>query len=235
MVIRGVWEHHGDDTLLHAMNLPGAYARGENLSAATEKMEAEVRSYLAWKGDPLPPAVTVEVVQDAACELNVRDADSDVLFYDEAAPLTAVEYTELKKLALKSAADFLALYEAIPDKQRSLVPLRSTFYGLLPSTAEEMYQHTRSVNAYYFAEIDVDADNEGTILDCRQRGFEALETKSDYLLNPVIEGSYGEQWSLRKVLRRFLWHDRIHARAMYRRAVSLWGKAQIPDLFHFEA
>lgn len=228
-----VWEHNGADTLLYSVNLPGAYARGADLAEASGKMVAEVLSYLAWKGEALPQDVTVEVIQDAACELNVRDADSDVLFDKETAPLTAEEYAELKALALKSAADFLALYEAIPDKQHSDAPLRQTFYGQLPRTAEEMYRHTKSVNAYYFGEIDVAADNDGTILDCRCRGFEALEARPGYLDNPVIDGSYGERWTLRKVLRRFIWHDRIHARAMYRQAIRQFGQEAIPDPFHF--
>ena len=84
-----------------------------------------------------------------------------------------------------------------------------------------MYSHTKSVNAYYFAEIEVDADNEGDIYECRRRGFEALEAKQGFLNNEVFEGSYGEKWSLRKVIRRFIWHDRIHARAMYRMAAKV--------------
>ena len=230
-----VWEHNGNDTLLYSVNLPGAYARGADLAAAAGKMPAEVHSYLAWKGKAVPQDITVEVIRDAACDLDVRDADSDVLFDEETAPLTAAEYAELKALALKSAADFLALYEAIPDKHLSDTPLRQTFYGQAPRTAAEMYAHTKNVNAYYFGEIDVAADNDGTILDCRRRGFEALEARPGYLDNPVIEGSYGERWTLRKMLRRFIWHDRIHARAMYRQAVRLSGREAIPDPFRFEA
>lgn len=233
MKIECVWEHNGDDTLLYAVNLPGAYARGENQETALRKMEGEARSYLAWRGDAVPEPLTVEIVQDAACALEIRDADSDVLFDAEKAPLTYGEYSALKALALKSAADFLRLYESIPDEDRSGTPIRRTFYGQVPRTAAEMYRHTKNVNEYYFAEIDVAADNEGTILDCRRRGFEALEKKPDFLENPVIEGSYGECWSLRKLLRRFLWHDRIHAKAMYRMAVKTFGPDAVPNVFRF--
>ena len=97
-----------------------------------------------------------------------------------------------------------------------------------------MYQHTKNVNAYYFGEIEVDADNEGTILSCRRKGFENLEQNSDFLKNLVFEGSYGESWTLRKMLRRFLWHDRIHAKAMYRMAMKKFGGHPIPNVFHFE-
>ena len=144
------------------------------------------------------------------------------------------EYEELKALALKSAKDFLTLYEAFPDKDRAAYPARQTFYGAVPRTAREMYEHTRSVNAYYFTEIGVSADNNDSILDCRRRGFAALEAMPGYLENCVLEGSYGEFWSLRKLLRRFIWHDRIHAKAMYRLSLRLYGEGIVPNIFGFE-
>lgn len=228
-----VWEHNGEDTLLYAADLPGAYARGADKATAMSKMQREAASYFRWLGEPVPDSFRVQIVQDVPCTLDVRDADSDVLFGSEKTPLTEEAYAALKVLALRSAADFLALYEAIPDKHRTTAPARRTFYGTVPRTAEEMYRHTKNVNAYYFGEIGVDADNAGTILECRRRGFASLERVPDYLENPVIEGSYGESWSLRKVLRRFLWHDRIHARAMYRMAVREFGPGCVPDVFCF--
>ena len=114
------------------------------------------------------------------------------------------------------------------------ITVRATFYGQLPRTAQEMYDHTKNVNDYYFGEIGVPADHDGTIAACRQRGFEQLEHQPDYLNNTVYRGSYGEEWSLQKVLRRFIWHDRIHAKAMYRMAVKTFGKAAVPNVFCFE-
>ena len=156
-----------------------------------------------------------------------------MLFESEKAPLTAEEYRTLKELAMKSAGDFLALYESIPDKNAAAIPERETFYGKVPRTAHEMYEHTKNVNAYYFSEIGVEADNAGTICACRERGFEALEAKPDFLQNAVTMGSYGEDWSLRKVLRRFIWHDRIHAKAMYRMAVNIFGAENVENPFCF--
>lgn len=233
MIVECVWEHNGKDTLLFAVNLPGAYARGESRKIATEKMVTEVRSYLLWRGECVPEDIAIEIVQDTLSDLQICDADSDVLFAAEQEPLTMAEYMELKALALKSAEDFLKLYGSIPDKDKCDTPIRRTFYGQVPRTATEMYTHTKNVNEYYFAEIDVDTDNEGTILDCRRGGFEALEAKPDFLNNLVIEGSYGERWTLRKVLRRFIWHDRIHARAMYRMAVRQFGENAVTNAFMF--
>ncbi len=165
--------------------------------------------------------------------LEIRDADSDVLFEQEIGPLSLKEYLRLKNMVLKSAEDFLKLYQSIPDRNKSPLPFRRTFYGQVPRTAHEMYEHTKSVNSYYFAEIGVCADNEGSVLSCREHGFEELERSPHFLDNPVVEGSYGELWSLKKVMRRFLWHDRIHAKAMYRMAIAEFGANSIPNIFCF--
>ena len=233
MKIPCFWEHNRGDTLLFAVDLPGAFTRGESLSAAIAKMPAEIKSYLAWRGDPVPNLIEIVIAEEKESELDIRDADSDAIFDREKAPLTREEYEMLKSLALRSAKDFQALYESIPDKDAGLSPLRKTFYGQVPHTAREMYAHTQSVNTYYFGEIGDEADNEGDIYTCRKRGFEALEAQTDFLHIPVIEGSYGEYWSLRKMLRRFIWHDRIHARAMWRGACRLFGGDGIRNPFYF--
>ena len=228
-----VWEHNGDDTLLYSADHIGAYTRGRSLAEAMEKMPAEIAAYDLWNGVEVSHDTTVEIVQEKADQLQIADADSDVLFESEKLPLSRDEYIALKDLVLKSAADFHDLYDSIPKKDESCLPHRRTFYGDVPRTARQMYDHTKNVNAYYFAEIGIDADNAGTIFECRKRGFELLERTPGFLNNSVVEGSYDELWSLRKVMRRFLWHDRIHAKAMYRMAITLFGKERIPDIFYF--
>ena len=233
MQINCLWEHNGNDTLLYAIDFPGAFTRGEDLQTALEKMPREIHSYAAWAGISLPGELSVCVAQDQPSSLRISDADSDVLFPSEKEPLTEKEYQSLKKMALKSAEDFLSLYRSVPDPDYRPYPTRKTFYGTVPGTAKEMYEHTKNVNSYYFAEIGADTDNAGTILQCRIHGFAELEKQPDFLRNPVIDGSYGESWSLRKVLRRFIWHDRIHAKAMYRMACFHFGKDAIVNPFYF--
>lgn len=234
MEIQCVWEHNGGDSILYAVNFVGAFSRGGSLEQALEKMPREVVSYSRWLGAEAPDVLTAAVVQEKASDLEIRDADSDVMFDLERLPMSGEEYARLKKLAMRSASDFHALYESIADKNTSCLPFRRSFYGDVPRTAEEMYRHTRDVNSYYFSEIGVTADNSGTIEECRARAFEALERQLGYLRNTVFDGSYGEEWSLRKVLRRFVWHDRIHAKAMWRMAVKTFGEKGADNVFRFE-
>lgn len=233
MKVNCVWEHNGDDSILYASNFVGAFSRGASKEEAVLKMPEEIRRFQLWRDETPPDDYDIVIVQEKKSDLQIRDADSDVLFTTEKEPLSAEEYQYLKSLAMKSAGDFYSLYSSFPDKHKSALPYRKTFYGSVPRTAEEMYQHTKNVNEYYFSEIGAEADNEGTIVSCRARGFEALESITGYLSLESVAGSYGEQWSVRKVLRRFIWHDRIHAKAMYRMGVLTFGVDVIPDLFKF--
>ncbi|MBR5948332.1 MAG: hypothetical protein IKZ82_06745 [Clostridia bacterium] len=233
MKVRCVWEHNGDDSLLYAEDFIGAFTRGSSLAEAVLKMPEEIRRFRLWTGDAPIDEPEIEIVQQKCSDLQIRDADSDVLFISEEAPLSEEEYRYFKSVAMKSAEDFQTLYSAFPDKNRSDKAKRRTFYGEVPRTAEEMYEHTKNVNVYYFSEIGVDADNEGTIVSCRARGFEALEAVPNFLSLAVVSGSYDEKWSVRKVFRRFIWHDRLHAKAMYKMGVSAFGAEVIPDVFGF--
>ena len=84
-------------------------------------MPGEIVSYLKWLGDYTSDNIEVVITQEKDSELAIKDADSDVLFESEKAPLTADEYEKLKALALKSAKDFLALYDSIPDKSATAI------------------------------------------------------------------------------------------------------------------
>ena len=223
MKIRCVWEHKGEDTILWAADYPGAFARGAGLSEAMGKLPEDLKAWADWTGQGVPEETEPVIVAQIESGLDVRDADSDALLDSERLPLEREEYERLRDAAIRSAEQLLRLYESVPDPDRSANPVRQTFYGAVPRAAREMYEHTKNVNAYYFGELGVEADNEGDIVDCRRRGFEALEKQPDFLKNPVYEGSWDEDWTLRKLLRRFIWHDRLHARALVRMVRRTFG------------
>lgn len=227
------WEHNGSDTLLHLREYPGAYTRGKTLEEALHKVPEEVFRYQRWMSAPCPDICKPVIARELSSSLDISDADSDILLEGEGEPLSPEEYLRLKDAVLRSAVDFQTLYDSVPDKHIRIAPERIGFYGLVPATAEQMYQHTKNVNAYYFGEIGIEADNCGSIVDCRTRGFELLEQLPHYLDNCTIEGSFGEYWSLKKLMRRFLWHDRIHGKAMYRRSIVIFGSEAIVDVFSF--
>lgn len=233
MKIKLIDEFNNDGHLAYIENFAGAYLRGKTFEECTDKLQNELYKYAKWRNISISDEnLEIELIQSKQSDLDIRDADTDIIFESEKQPLTQKEYESLKALALKSAKDFLSLYLSVPDKDATCLLPRETFYGKKPLTANEMYSHTKNVNSYYFAEIGIDADNEPDIYTCRLNGFKELEAKPEFLLNEVFEGSYGEQWSLKKLLRRFIWHDRIHAKAMYRMATKLFGN-KIANPFQF--
>ena len=104
--MRCVWEHNGSDTLLYSVDYVGAYTRGNSLEAAISKMEAEITAYSSWSGQDCIHHAEIEIIQEKNSDLRIADADSDVLFDSERAPLLREEYEALKALVLKSACDF---------------------------------------------------------------------------------------------------------------------------------
>lgn len=232
-VHRAALEYNEKGCLLWSLECPGAFARGETREEACAKLYDDIAAWCRWSGQKPPQGDILVVEETYQPELKVEDADSDMLFELERHLMSREEYDVLRELVLKSARDFEVLYASIPDPDAPLGEPRATFYGDYPNTARKMYVHTNSVTAYYVGELDAQVDNRPGFYENRLNGLDAIERIPNVLNLPVIEGSYDELWSLRKVLRRFLWHDRIHARAMYRRAKAVWGD-QIPDPFRFD-
>ena len=226
-------EYNDKGCLLWSLDCPGAFSRGMSREEAVEKLPADVETFCRWAGWDMPQG-GVEIVEEKyQPELHIEDADSDLLFQAECKPLTREEYEILRELVLKSARDFETLYGSVLNVDLPLGGERKTFYGDYPNTARSMYVHTNSVTSYYVGEVGGETDNLPDFYENRLRGLIALEQVPNFLALPAMEGSYGEFWSVRKVMRRFLWHDRIHARAMYRRAAVNWGEL-ISNPFCFE-
>lgn len=97
MEIKCVWERNGADSLLYAENFIGAFTRGESLEVAKDKMSAEIQSYLNWLGKSVSEDIDIAITQEKVSSLEIKDADSDVLFDTEQNALTMEAYIRLKE------------------------------------------------------------------------------------------------------------------------------------------
>ena len=134
--------------------------------------------------------------------------------------------------SLHTEDDFCTLFESIPNPDISPRAPRTSFYGPVPRTPREMYDHTNSTTAYYMAAFGIPFENMPDLYANRLQALAEIEEREELLTGKVCTAPDGERWTLRKLLRRFLWHDRIHARAMWRMAAPLWGSA-VADPFGF--
>ncbi|NLJ40756.1 MAG: hypothetical protein GX352_03990, partial [Clostridiales bacterium] len=137
-LIKAVVEYNDSGFLVYADNYCGAYTRGRIKAEALGKLKGEIQRYLLWvTGNKFPEnePIEISVIQEKFSDLQICDADSDIIFGTEKLPLGQNEYTKLKALVIKSARDFQELYCSIPDKNRTTLKERQTFYGSVPRTA----------------------------------------------------------------------------------------------------
>ena len=163
----------------------------------------------------------------------MEEGFTTALFPEEKLALDMAQYTSLKTLCLVSARDMEALFASIPQKDRGLLKSRRTVYGKVPVTAREMLSHVIEAQRTWAALFGVDIGESRGLLADRKRLFAGLERRPGYLDGRIVPGPDGELWTLRKLLRRLLWHDALHGRALYRKAITFWQKERIKNPFGF--
>ena len=231
-----VLEYNDRGVTVWALAYPGAFARGETAGEAAKKLPAACRRYRLWAKLPLEMAVGNDEIRFARkikSDANLEEGFTDILFPEEKLAMDMARYTVLKTLCLKSARDFELLFSSIPQKDRALVKSRRTLYGKIPVTAREMLGHVEDGQRAWAALFGIDLGDRQGLLTDRKRLFARLEARPGYLDDRVVTAPDGELWTLRKLLRRLIWHDAIHGRAMYRRAITFWQKERIKNPFGF--
>ena len=235
--LKAVLEYNDRGVTLWSLAYPGAFARAETAAEAMRKLPAACRRYRMWaRLSPDTEAVGAEEVRcmrklkvDAA----VEEGFTQALFPEEKLALDMARYTSLKTLCLASARDLETLFKSIPQKDRALLKSRRTLYGKVPVTAREMLSHVTDSQRAWAALFGVDLGEGQGLLADRKRLFAGLESQPGYLSSRVVTGLDGEQWTVRKLMRRLLWHDALHGRALYRKAITFWQKERIKNPFGF--
>jgi hypothetical protein len=210
------FETNGKGFIGFVVELPGAFIRGKTEGEALSKINVEVNSYLRWLGDSKAHNFEFQVIQRHSSNLMVEDADNEILLDADREYLDEKEFKELLNLVHYSGVSFFSLYESSVfkdwiDESR----IRKTFYGENPKTIREIFNHVNRTQYYYLSRVKLRFSEEETdFLKIREMcllGFSKIFYESDNSLVYYIDR---ESWTLRKVLRRFIWHDRIHGKAI---------------------
>jgi hypothetical protein len=212
------FETNGKGYLGYIVELPGAFIRGETEEEALKKVPREVSSYLRWLDTKPMEDYSVQVIQMHQSNLTVEDADSEILLEADKGALEEGKYKNLLDIVLHSGETFLRIYESAVfrdwvDESR----IRKTFYGQNPKTIREIFEHVKRCQYYYLSRMRMEFETEEE--DFRKIRPFCLQKLQDLYRqhnNLLIVAIDNEQWTLKKVLRRFIWHERIHARAIMR-------------------
>ena len=234
---KAVLEYNDKGVILWSLRYPGAFARGETAAEAVRKLPAACRRYRLWA--KLPTEADAAGEEQVRCtrkikvDVPVEEGFTAALFPEEKLALDMARYTSLKTLCLISSRDLEALFASIPQKDRALLKSRRTVYGKVPVTAREMLSHVIEAQRTWATLFGVNLGESQGLLADRKRLFGGLERQPGYLDGRLVTGPDGELWTLRKLLRRLLWHDALHGRALYRKAVTFWQKERIKNPFGF--
>ncbi len=232
------FETNGKGYIGYLVELPGAYIRGRTEEEAISKLNREVNLYLKWLGIKQKPDYKIQIVQNHQSSLAVEDADNEILLEADKEVMGEEEFRNLVDLVRYSEETFLQLYNKTRFKEwMDESRIRKTFYGENPKTIQEIFDHVKRCQYYYLSRTKITFDKkEEDFIKIREFCIAKIEKLYRVNNNSLIFNVEDEPWTLKKILRRFIWHNRVHAKAMTRvleKQKELGIIAKYDDPFHF--
>lgn len=213
--------------MAHVPALPGCFVIAESREEALGRIPSAIVDAHAWlrrHGEPAPPAgepVEVEAAGESVPGGPFGTGDTDALFGPDREPVTPAEMERQFRLMAHSRADLLELVRDLPEEILDWRPDPQSFSmrGLLrhvgnaeewyvsrlvaPETLPAEWEHDEELPLFEFLEME----RRTALTRLRELSVE----ERGGLFYPTQWTDYPEEpWTARKVLRRFLEHEREH-------------------------
>nr|WP_314779494.1 hypothetical protein [uncultured Treponema sp.] len=211
-----IYETNGLGFLGWITDLPGAYIRGKTLEEARGKVNKEIALCTEWLN--FEKAIDMQINEEIKKSgLHIEDADSDIIFDSELIDFDKKEdFLFWCDKVLLSGTKTEEIYKKM--KNKSLVDItmkRKTFYGDVYCTINDQYRHIVNVQNYYLNQIGTKMNIGDELRLNRMEFIEKLKEKYLKEGNKLYRNE-SEDWTIKKLIRRTIWHDRIHIRAIER-------------------
>ncbi len=197
------------------------------------KVDREIRRYANWLG--LKPGASCTVVRTRIHRsgLCVEDADSEILLDYDRERLDRSTFDQWFQIASFSGACFQELYDTATLRDwRDPARDRETFYGIAPCSIREVYQHVDRVQGYYLQCLGLSPILEScSFVERRRECLSRITGLYDRNSGCSVIRGDGEEWTTAKALRRYIWHDHIHAKSIGR-TLKRQLKEGLIDRFH---
>jgi hypothetical protein len=199
--------------------LPGCFCEAPSDEAALARMPAVIAEYLAWlrrHGEEAPSdaAIQVEVVE----RIETAPGRSEPCFAADCVAAAADDVERALRLMSHAREDLLALIGDLPDAVRDWKPAPDRW------TIREIVAHVASAEGYYRTSL-LDAqpvreppEERFDLALQRGRAVGHLRSLTPEQRARVFRPNWpwredeGEEWPVRKALRRFIYHERFHTR-----------------------
>lgn len=211
-----IYETNGLGFLGWITDLPGAYIRGKTLEEARGKVNKEIALYNEWLN--FERAVDMQINEEIKkSDLHIEDADSDIIFDSELIDFAKKDdFLFWCDKVLISGTKTEEIYKRM--KNKSLIDItmkRKTFYGDVYCTINDQYRHIVNVQNYYLNQIGTEMNIADELRLNRMEFIGKLKEKYLKEGNKLYRNE-SEDWTIKKLIRRTIWHDRIHIRAIER-------------------
>jgi predicted RNase H-like HicB family nuclease/uncharacterized damage-inducible protein DinB len=201
--------------MAHVPELIGCFAVGSTREETLERLHSAISEYLAWLAEhkevSVPSAeadeVEIEVVEEVSTPASYprRPGEPVAFFAADEEPLSYHDLQTAVRLMEHARHDLLEFLKDVPDSLLHWRPGPDD-----PSIAETLL-HMAHVEADYLAYLEEEPRQPPLPLLAAVRSwvYHRLSRLTDAELSRLTI-HHDEKWSTRKVLRRFLEHDREH-------------------------
>ncbi len=205
------------------LDLPGAYAAGQTREDALQTLAQEVRDYWAWLrkfGEGAPSEnepVEVEVVETFRAFKSSPDYEVNALFAPDARPVEEEEIPRYLRLLEMSRTELLEVLSRVPREAFEWKRDERT------RTIREILRHVAQTEIWYLSRV-LSVDSMTLLLEATRAIAKDYLSRLDVTQRGRVVTHAGEQWSARKGVRRFLWHERYHTKSI-RRILETYQRA----------
>ncbi len=203
-------------THAHVPDLPGCNWRAATPRQAGERAPAALAEHLAWlrrHGLAAPPLQEEAVPHLVQCKSTGRSGGIIGFFESERVAVTAEETPGLLALMACARADLLALTRELPPDalDRRPAPKSWCILEVLRHVADaERWYLTRILDPASLPRFGPQRDIWRRLEAVRALAVERLQGLSEVERMALVVADDGEQWTARKVFRRFVEHEREH-------------------------
>lgn len=221
--------------MAHVAELPGCYAFGTDAPRALAATPEAITAFLSWlKSHREPMVPEAHVARPSAADLYLSETRKEgaplvagnkaALFDFDQAPWTDEKMERTLRWLSYSRADLLSLIEPLTVEEMHAIQAASgrSLYDTLRHIANAEYGYINSVAGPLDGNELVTDDQPADIIErlsvireiFGRRAREITPEKRSEVVRPTWTGRPGEPWTLPKVLRRALEHEREHVQEL---------------------
>jgi uncharacterized damage-inducible protein DinB len=220
-------ESQGTHCMGHVLTLPGCFVRGRSRADVLRSLPRAVRDYWAWlrrhsEGSPEEDAeISLDVAEEVVGTGPFNPGDAAALFPAERSPVTLDRIEDYLRFMSYSRSDLLELVADRPDKVLDWRESQTEF------SLRILIRHIGNAEQFYISRLfepdqlppEWAADRTFPVfefLDLERRGcidyLRRLDERQrcEVFRPPHFTDHPEEEWTARKVLRRFVEHEREH-------------------------